>query len=261
MFKCSYCECVFQTLGDSGTCRNCGAPGMKQVKPEVVTKIVTQYVYVPVRDYYVPPTTYNPVRFTRRWAYSTFGYRFVTAILFVLIAVVVGSFVYWLNYRAPTVPQPDRLMLPTALPTPTSVPDTNPWRDEKWLGVEETRALREKENVVNLAYLDRGEAKYSAEYSFAWYPEIPWVQARPLGVTELTVSGTSAQIKSGGYAYTINVFQPFVLASQPAKVNVVDAKGNVWQADLASLSIAALDDVVSGLSVTIAPNPNLSVTY
>ncbi len=260
MFKCRYCESVFQTLGDRGTCRNCGAPGLKPVEPEVETRIVKEYVYVPVRDYYLPPT-YNPVRLTRRWAYSTFGYRFVTAMIFVLIALVVGSFVYWLNYRAPTVPQPDRLVLPTVLPTPTSVPDTNPWRNEKWLDTEGMRELREKENVVNLAYLDRGEAKYSSEHSYAWYPEVPWVETRPLGVTELTVSGTSVQIKAGGYAYTINVFQPFVLASQPAKVNIVDAKGDVWQADLVSLSIATLDDVVTGLSITIAPNPNLSVTY
>lgn len=255
MFKCRYCESVFPTLGTRGTCPNCGGPGLKQVDPEVVTK----YVYV--SDYYVPPVTYNPVRFTRRWAYNTFGYRFVTAMLFVLLVVVVGSFVYWLSYRAPRAPQPDRLALPTAVSTPTNVPDTNSWRDEKWLDAKETRLLREKENVINLAYLDRGEAKYSKEHSFVWYPENPWVQTRPLGVTELTVSGTSAQIKAGGYAYTINALQPFVLASQPSKVNVVDVTGNVWQADLALLSIASLDDVVSGLSITIAPNPNLSVTY
>lgn len=264
MYECRYCTTVFPTLPSEGGCPRCGAPNPKHLEPEVVRVVETKYVYVPERSYYTPRFTSYPVRAARSSFFGTFGYKLATFLLVLAVALLVAWFFYWLGYRAPALKTTDpsyQLTLPTALPTAVSVPTINPWNSENWLTAGQARNLREKENVVNLAFLENGGAKYSADHSFTLSSEHPWEQAKPLGVTELTLTETSVLMKAGGYEYTLNILQPFVLASQPTKVIVVDAQGAIWQAELSSLTIAALSDVVSGLTITIAPNPNLSFTY
>lgn len=262
MFECRYCGNVFEKLTTRGACPACGAPKPERLQPEMQTVVVREYVYVNetprARAYYAPPSPSF-----KQQAYNTFGYRVVTVGFLLIVALLVASFVYWLNYRIspPASTDPSyQLKFPTALPTATPVASENLWEKEVWLTSEEARGLRVWENVVNLAYLEKGGALYSAGHSFA-FAESVWVKSKPLGLTELTVTGTSVQLKAGGYPYTLNVLQPFILASQPTKVNVVDAQGSVWQADLAVITTASINDVISGLTVKILPNPNLSLTY
>lgn len=255
MYKCLYCESVFPRLPEKGTCPNCGGPGLKEMKrPE------------PTQDEmaFIVPIVKNPVRRAKIWVFRTFGFKAVMTTMVILILILLASFVYWLMWRAsaPSTTDPSyQLILPTAASTVTPIPNTNPWQNENWLTAQEARALRNQLNVVNLALLDNGGALYSANHSYRFTGKEPWQQAKPLSMTELTVSGTSATIKAAGYDYTLNVYQPFILASQPTKVIVVDAESHIWQADTQSLTITSLNDVISGLTTEIAPNSNLSFTY
>ncbi len=262
MFECGYCGNVFEQLTTIGACPACGGPKPKRLQPEVQTVIVREYVHINETprhsSYYAPPRPSF-----KQQAYNTLGYRLTTAIFILLVVILAISFVYWLNYRVspPATSDPSyQLKLPTALPTATSVVENNPWKDEAWLTSVEAISLRTQENVLNLAYLEKGGVLYSKEHSFA-FNDATWVESKPLGLTELTLTGTAVQLKAGGYSYTLNVLQPFVQASQPNMVVVVDAQGSVWQADFSSLTITSVNNVVSGLTIQIFPNPNLSTTY
>jgi len=266
MFQCKYCLTLLLELPVKGGCPRCGAPDPKELEPEVVRVVDTRYVHIPTPtgSYYTPRFVNNPVAAVRSQFFGMFGYKLASVILVLVVAILVASFIYWLNYRAAPLKTTDpayQLSLPTALPTVISVQNTDPWRNENWFSAEDARNLRSKENVVNLAFLENGGAKYSADHSFIFQSRDPWKQTKPLSMTELSITGTSVQLKAGGHDYTLNVLQPFVLASQPTKVVVIDTDGVIWQADLSMLTIASINDVVSGLTVSLPPNPNLSFTY
>ena len=263
MLECRYCATVFSKLPEEGNCPKCGGPGPKRLEPARVEVIKHEYMYITGSDaipYYLPSRGLSPLQSI----FSTFGFKTVTFVLIMIVASLVISFVSWLLWRAPGLKTTDpsyQFSLSTTQPTATQAAELDPWKDESWLSFEEAQKLRKQENIVNLAYLDRGGAQYSAEHSFVFIPEEPWVKTKPLGLTTLSVTDTAIQIKASGHDYTLNVYQPFVLMSQPEKVVTVDAQGVIWQAELSDLSISSLNDVVSKLPIVIAPNPNLTYSY
>ncbi|OGM26755.1 hypothetical protein A2962_03115 [Candidatus Woesebacteria bacterium RIFCSPLOWO2_01_FULL_39_61] len=258
MFECKYCASVFERLAEGGNCPKCGGPGPKQIQPEVVEVVVKEYVYVqpPSTSSYYVPTRLNPVQST----YSKLGYQLATTLFVIGLIVLIVIAVYVFTYRSP-IRQTGEYSLPTAAPSPTAVPETNPWRNELWLSPEEARELRDEANVVNLAYLERGNASYSAEHSFAFSEADPWKEVTSLGITEITVNGTSVLIEAYGYEYNLNVYQPFVVAQQSDKVFVINTKRVVWAADLTNLAIVSNDEAEEELPFSIEPNQNLSFTH
>lgn len=260
--QCRYCATVFNASARGG-CPQCGGPNPTVLEPEKVAVVQREYVYVskPQSDYYAPRFSSHPYESVRSIYFGSLGFKLGSFLLFILAIGLVLSFVWALTYRAPALVPQDRNFLPTSVPTATTAVDTNPWQNEQWLSSDQAKALRYEENVVNLAYLKNGGAFYSVDHSVTAVFTDAWQNTKPLGMTELNINGTSVRFNVGGYVYTLNVFQPFVLDGQPEKINVIDPQGHVWQADILAVKIQSLADVKSMLTTTLAPNPNLSFTY
>lgn len=172
---------------------------------------------------------------------------------------------YWLFFTGPRTRLSDPVLqtaIPTAIGSPTPRVIVDLWSGHEWLSAADARNLRGQENVINLAFLEDGSAKYSASYSVVYSGEAPWEKAgKPIGVSELSVEVTSVTLTANGQQYTLNVWQPFVLSQNPTQVFVVDATGQLWRAPLAALTLQPLAEVVESLPTMIAPNQNLSFTY
>lgn len=193
---------------------------------------------------------------TRRiWVYSMLA----LSVSFVLYMA------YWLLFTGPRTKLSDpslQVTMPTVVGSPTPRAIVDLWVGHEWLGSNEARELRTKENVVNLAFLDDGSAKYSKKYSLVFTGDIPWEKAgKPYGVGELSVTITAVSLTAHGQQYILNVWQPFVFSENPTEVYVVDTAGQMWRAPLANLTLVSLAQVVGSLPAPIAPNPNLSFTY
>lgn len=182
-----------------------------------------------------------------------------------LSAFLVVYVAYWLLFSGPRTRLSDPALqteIPTAIASPTPRVIIDPWSGHEWFSADEARNLRTQENVINLAYLEDGSAKYSAGFSVVFTGETPWENAgKPFGVSELSVEVTSVALTAHGQQYTLNVWQPFVLSENSQEIYVVDATGQLWRAPLADLSLVPLDQVIGDLPAPIAPNPNLSFTY
>lgn len=180
----------------------------------------------------------------------------VVATLFMIAAVV--WFVFWYFHWGMPALTPDRLAIPTAVPTPTARTIVDPWRDHQWLSQEDARTLREKPNVINLALLVDGGSRYSATTTVEFPGTTKWNRGRPVSADEFSVSGTAFQLRQAGRTYNLNLLQPFVFRDSPEMVYIVDAKGQIMQATLAEVRLIPLGEAKP--QQPIAPNPNLSFT-
>lgn len=257
MFECPYCASVFEHVTETGSCPACGAPKPKRLQPEVQVVVVDRYLYVESRDYYAPP---QPT-VTQR-AYSSLGYKIVSTLSIATLIVVVVALVYFWNFYQVNVPNDSdpslQYTVPTSVSTPTAYTTINLWTQTKWLSSDEALSLREKSQVVNLAYLDRGQAKY-ADGSLVLNES--WEQFKPLSVTSLDLHGSSIELTVNGDKYFLNIYQPFVIHGQPEYVYLVDQNSQIWRLNSNHVTLTNLDTVHNSLSVDIAPNPKLSPTY
>lgn len=262
MFECRYCGNVFEKLTDVGACPACGGPKPKHLQLEVRTMIVDRYVYVPATswspEYYTPPQ-----RTFKQQAYSTLGYKLVAGFTALAVTVFVAWFIYlWFFYDlgAPKDSDPGyRNFIPTAVASPTTYVHNDPWGETNWLTSSEVMALRTQEQVIHMAYLNRGEAKYTDQSVI--FDAKGWSRTTPLGVSQLATSGTGVTIKVNGFEYHLNTLQPFVIANQPQNIFIVDLKGHIWSIDMANVNFVDLQTAQSSLPVTITPNGDLSLSY
>ena len=155
-----------------------------------------------------------------------------------------------------------KYFIPTAKPSATAVVSNNPWASyNEWLTIKEAADLRTLENVINLAYLEDGYALYSKVHSIVFIAhENLWERTRPLGVERLNVSGTAVNFIYRGQQFSLNTYQPFVFAEFPDKIYIVDTLANIWEAKLDSLELVSINVAIESLTLTIAPNNNLSFT-
>ncbi|KKU33369.1 hypothetical protein A3K29_05510 [Candidatus Collierbacteria bacterium RIFOXYB2_FULL_46_14] len=262
MFECRYCGNVFEKLTDVGACPACGGPKPKCLQPEVLTMIVDRYVYMPATsrspEYYTPPQ-----RTLKQQAYSTLGYKLVVGFTALAVTAFVAWFAYlWFFYDlgAPKDADPSfRDYIPTSVASPTTYVIENPWSNTIWLSSSEALALRTQEQVIHLAYLSRGEAKYTNQSAI--FDANSWSRTTPLGVSQLSTSGTGVTITVNGSEYHLNILQPFVIANQPQTIFIVDLTGQIWSVGVASANLVDLQTAQSRLTVTITPNGDLSLTY
>ena len=119
--------------------------------------------------------------------------------------------------------------------------------------------MRTQEQVIHLAYLSRGEAKYTNQSAI--FDANSWSRTTPLGVSQLSTSGTGVTITVNGSEYHLNILQPFVIANQPQTIFIVDLTGQIWSVGVASANLVDLQTAQSRLTVTITPNGDLSLTY
>jgi hypothetical protein len=143
--------------------------------------------------------------------------------------------------------------------TATERVEIDVWAGVEWLNSEEALDLREQEQVVNLAYLDRGGAKYHPDKSVRFGDN--WVMKKPLGVSNLTLNGTNFEMVVNGDEYSLNVYQPFVIDDQPEVIYLVDDHGQVWMIDWSPGILVDLEIVQEELQLKLLPNSNLSPTY
>lgn len=182
-------------------------------------------------------------------------------VLIPVLAIVYGVFVLFRTGPATPLSNPlSKYFVPEVIPSATPVTDTNPWQNEAWLSSSEARALREKENIVNLAFLSDGQALYSKDHSVILMEE-GWTKAIVLGLENMTVEATSVRFVIKGNDYTLNIYQPFVSAEYPSRVYIVDSLGVIWGLDLANVSLVSIQTAVEALPVQLAPNPDLTFTY
>lgn len=262
MFECRYCGNVFEELTNVGACPACGGPKPKQLQPEVRTMMVDRYVYVPATtrspEYFTPP---EPT--FRQRLYLSLGYKVAGGLTAVVVTALVAVFAYFWFFYDLGAPKDSgsayQNIIPTAVFTVTPYHSQDPWRNTVWLTSEEALALRTQEQVIHLALLDRGGARYTNS-SVIFVPGL-WQPTKPLGVTEITVSGTSFEITINGFTYSLNVFQPFVIDDQPETIYLVDPNGQIWKTDLENATLYDLEAAQGGLPILISPNPGLSPTY
>lgn len=183
-------------------------------------------------------------------------------LVFLAIVVAVLWLVYWFLYVGPrpAISNPaQQHVIPTLEPTATAITNANPWQNEEWMSPAEALALRSQANVINLAYLSGGGAKYSRNHSLNL--STGWQEIKPLGMSELSVTNTSISFKLNGQKYTLNTYQPFVNGENPQYVYIIDLNGRTWRAAVSEVRIASLDEAISTLPMMINPNPDLSFTY
>ncbi|PIZ24152.1 hypothetical protein COY48_04510 [Candidatus Collierbacteria bacterium CG_4_10_14_0_8_um_filter_43_86] len=263
MFECRYCGNIFEKLTDIGACPACGGPKPKRLQPEVRTMIVDRYVYMPATarspEYYTPPQ-----RTFKQQAYGTLGYKLVAGFTVLTVAAFVVWFAYfWFFYRNSDLRDSNpalRNTVPTAISiTVTPNVSSNPWLDGQWLTSQEALGLREQTNVINLALLTNGQAKYRTD-SLVFDRKV-WIQFRPFGLTEASVSGTTVALKINGEHYFLNIYQPFIIEGQWDYVYVVDETGRVWRIAMAQANLVDLPAAQNSLPVIITPNEDLSLSY
>ncbi len=197
---------------------------------------------------------------------QAFGRRFLVYGIIGLLGFLLLYAGYWLLYTGPRtwLSNPSlQTTIPTSVPTPTTRPIVDLWKDHDWLTSQEALLLREQANVVNLAYLDtNGGVKYSAGYSYVLSSESPWEKAgKPSGISELSVTVTVVNLTARDQQFVLNALQPFVLSYSPNEVFVVDIQGQLWRASLTNLQLRSLAEVVDSLPLGIEPNPSLSLSY
>lgn len=186
---------------------------------------------------------------------------FKLGLILVFFAGIIWA-VYWFQYYGPR-PEISNLerqhTLPTLEPTATALVNTNPWQNEEWMSSAEALNLRLQTNVVNLAYLQGGGAKYSRNHSLILTSV--WQEIKPLGMSELSVEGTSIAFRLNSQKYVLNTYQPFVDAENPSYIYVVDLNGRTWRTNVDLIEVVLLEDAVNSLPIVINPNLNLSFTY
>jgi len=191
--------------------------------------------------------------------------RWLRVPLLILICMfLIGWVVYWLLFVGPmsTLTNPQlQNVIPALVPTPTQRVLVEPWDEHPWLSSEEAVFLRGQENVINFALLDDGGALYSSLVSISFSGQSPWEQVKPFSLSQLSVELTAVQMIFQGKDYHLNVWQPFSLFENQAVVYVVDLDGQIWQANLAELTVLSIQEVVDGLPATVNPNPSLNLTY
>ena len=262
MFECRYCGNVFERLTNVGACPACGGPKPKRLQPEVRTMIVDRYVYMPATsrspEYYTPPQ-----RTFKQQAYSTLGYKLVAGFTALTVIVFVAWVAYsWFFYRtgAPKDTDPSyQNIIPTAVASPTPFVHEDLWSNTNWLTSNEVMALRTQEQVIHLAFLNRGEAKYTNQSVI--FDTNRWSRTIPQGVSEFDLSGTSVTIMVNGFEYHLNVLQPFVIANQPQTIFIVDLDGEIWSIDMVRANLVDLQTAQSSLPIIITPNGDLSLSY
>jgi len=262
MYECRYCGNVFENLTRVGACPACGGPQPKRLKKDVEEVIVEKYVYIQatprVSAYYTPP---EPTFIQR--IYGTFGYKVVFGgIMLAATSLVIWFLYFWFFYRTGTPKDSDpkyQNIIPTAVASVTPYIDDDPWRDTIWITSDEALTLRENTQVVNLAWLGRGEARYTNK-SIVFSSDV-WQKTKPLGLTELKIDGTGFQTNINGYRYYLNIFQPFVINGQPKVVYLVDSRGQIWKIDSDDIKLVDLESAQNSLSIQISPNPRLSPTH
>lgn len=260
-YKCKYCSTLFkEPRTDAIVCPNCGAPDPTRIVPEVYQRAVETYIPVPT-----PTGNYyrNPQPSRSEWVYDTFGYKVASFLFGGTAIVLIGLFVYfWFFHRigAPKDSDPAyQNMINTPVPTVTAyAPNPSPVDILAWLSTSEALDLRTQENVVNLAYLNRGGAKYT-DVSLVFNQT--WEMTKPQGITELQVTGTFVTMKVNGDKYVLNVYQPFVIAGQEQVVFIVDQNGQIWKKILNTTDLLSLDQVQQFLPTKLEVNPNLNPTY
>lgn len=181
-----------------------------------------------------------------------------------VLALLGGIFwvIYWFQYRGsmPEISNPSQQhILPTIEPSATPILNTNPWQNEYWLSSAEALLLREEENVINLAYLEGGGAKYSTDSSLIFSDG--WQEIKPIGMSELSVSGTATTFVLNGQKYDLNTYQPFVDSGNSEFIYMVDVNSKTWRINANSVRIVSVEKAINMLTFTINPNPNLSFTY
>ncbi len=185
------------------------------------------------------------------------------ALLVIVPVLAVGYLVFVLFRTGPATPLSDPLskyFIPEAKPSATPYLISNPWESETWLASSEARALRDQENVINLAFLEDGQALYSKDHSLI-FTEESWARSKPLGIDDFNIDGTYVHFTVKGADYNLNVYQPFVLSDFPNLIYIADLNGSVWVLDLASANKVSIQEAVETLTVEIAPNPDLTFTY
>lgn len=260
MYQCTYCSTVFKEPVHVLACPKCGGPNPTKLPTEVFERVTTQYLFVDSRSggYYR-----NPAPSLREQAYFTLGFKVLTGLtITAVLACVVALIYFWYFYNlgAPKDADPAyRNIIPTAMVSVTPYQSNNPWQDTYWLSSSEAASLRDQNQVVNLAYLIRGEARY-ANQGVVFNPEV-WQKTKPLGVSSLTMDGTGLEVALGNYNYYLNIYQPFTIDGQTEKLYLVDEAGQFWTANLINITLVDLEAVKNSLPVVISPNPRLSPTY
>lgn len=260
-YECTYCRTLF-VEPDSGAieCPNCHGPGPKKIEDLVYERIIVEYRHVQSG-----PSAYyrHPSPSGTEWLYDTLGYKIVVGIYAIGALVLTALFLYmWFFYRtgAPKDTDPRyQNIIPSAVATVTPYHPYNPWENTVWLSTKEALALRTQENAINLAYLDRGGAKYTNQ-SVIFVAE-SWQMVKPLGVTEKTVNGTAVKLKINGDEYHLNTYQPFVIKGQESILYLVDTNGQIWSTSLSENALVDLETAQNSLPVVINPNTKLSPTY
>lgn len=187
--------------------------------------------------------------------------KFGWALLGVLLLCYVA---YWITFIGPKSRLTNQdLQTQIATPIPSPIPNLmSTWTDDHvWLNPDEAMRLRKQLNVVNLALLSDGGARYSATSSLHFSPEDQWRPAVNVQISGLLVEGTRVQLTTEGEQYVLNMVQPFVLESKPSKVYVVDPKGNLFVRDLDPTTLTPIAQVQNMLQLELPANPNLSLTF
>jgi hypothetical protein len=177
----------------------------------------------------------------------------------------VGSLIYlsMLWGPKPDIANPNlRVEIPTKLPTTELKPEATFWELHSWLSAEEAIALRQQQNVVNLAWIKDGAAYYSStsSFSFEGASNVKWQRANTIGFESTLLEGTRNTFSYTGNEYTLNVFQPFMVDNSDY-VFVFDSKGQLWVTSLKTIPEETLEAVRSKLPFRLAENSQLSLTF
>lgn len=161
--------------------------------------------------------------------------------------------------KSPTV----KVMLsPTRSPTPASFTFGH-W-DSRWYSVKDMGSLFAQQNVINFAACGNGICHYMRNMAIVFSPQ--W---KPVGssddVVQIQQAGPTSFTfyeKDGTSADDLNVYQAFVLSSNPTKVYLVDSLDQLWEVDYNPSLFVSLKQAQAQLpnNIVILPNNNLTRT-
>lgn len=152
-------------------------------------------------------------------------------------------------------------------PSPANTPKSSifvfgDWNRRNWLDTSEALALRGKVNVTNLAACVNSVCHYNRLYGVSMLPGHWIVQNANADVAYVTPESedtTSFSFRDiSGNSYVLNLFQPFIVKSQPSKIFMFDYGGEQRYQAFDAKALIPLTEVQKTLPQQLQPNPNLS---
>jgi hypothetical protein len=262
MFECPCCTTLFPTLPESGGCPRCGYPHPTELHPQVVEKIVREYVYIekPQAISYYVPSYHHPIQRVRANWFSTLGYRAGTAILVILVIAFIVWQVYVAFFTHATRVVPSGQIPTVQAEKPFVEPTKMPFSQFRFFSAKDSEDLRSQQNVINVAVLGVGfGARYMTDYAVSL--DKSWKKVNQIiGVNGFTPAESTFTLKVDTSTYVLNKFQGFILAERPIRIYLVDGDSNIWENAYSDQLLLPIADAQATLSASIPVNPYLSLT-